>query len=784
MKDFTLAVATAPKRDSKQWKNEVVSWSEIRDWMGQPANKKEAGNYVLGRLVADGRRNNKTVEARSALTLDVDHPDGGFLETLETQEYLHIWHSTYSSTPDNPRYRIIIPLDREISPAEYEAAARGVMQVLGDDNFDPGSIEYARYMFKPSSQKPTWFVWGEGGAKIAHAEDLIALAPASLAGLPPIRPGRNKRDPFKIEGLVGQFNRAYQDFDELIAEYDLPYEKHSEKRWTLKGAIGSAAGVGEVAAGLWYSHHGGDPAHGEACTAFDMVRLHLFGHMDEDVKPTTPVNRKPSYTAMVDLASDDDRVKTAVFRDLEEDFQDILGDDPEPSTTAPVDDSEEDVEKPRDWRTQLAINRAGNVVDSFDNWKLISENDPDFQALTFNEMTSSIEIDRDLSWRAFKPSNRGWMEADLKHMKIMMERRYRLKVAKERIDEMVTLRAFDRAVDPVADYLRRLEGKWDGTARLETCLPGVKPTDFTRLVARKSLVAAVARAMDPGVKWDHVLVLFGDEGKGKSYWIDKMSMGWTADLGDIRRPDTLLKISRTWIVVSDEGHSLKKADADEQKEFLTRRVDVFRAPYERAPADHPRRCVIWGSTNDDVFLRRQQGNRRFLIVHTDGKVDFDLLTPDYVDQVWAEAYHLWQQGEQLWLTDEESALAHQEREYYTEDDSLAGRIEDFLNMRVPNDWATMGRGSRTQFYRDYQDGMIEAEETGSEIKLTCPVQIWYELMGEVRNPSKKDLQDIRESMKNVSGWRRVKNPVWFGGGYGTQRVYERFDAAAEIEELI
>jgi putative DNA primase/helicase len=785
--EFTLAVATAPKKDSIKWKNEVVTWSDIKGWMGAPANKKEAGNYVLGRLESDGRRNNRTVVARSALTLDVDNPDGDFVYKMQSLTFLHIWHTTYSSTPENPRYRLIIPLDREISPAEYEAAARGVMDQMGMECFDPGSIEYARYMFMPSSQKPSWFEWEEGpGNGIASAEELIALAPESLAGLPPIRPSRWKQSPFEMAGMVGEFNRAYEDLDELIEVYDLPYDKAGDKRWTLRGAIGSAAGVGEVAAGLWYSHHGGDPAHGEAQTAFDLVRIHLFGELDEGVKSTTPVNRKPSHVRMTEVASKDNKVIASMLSSLEEDFG-----KPDPPPTAPTgqvdstdpdeDPEEDDEDAPDDWRVKLAFNRAGSVVDSLHNWDLIIHNDQDFQCIVRNEMTNSIEIDRDLSWRAYRSNARSWVETDLQHLKNKIERRYRLKASKERVDEMVTLAAFDRKIDPVVDYLKGLDGRWDGRARVEECLPGVKATTFTRLVARKSMVAAVARAMQPGVKWDHSLILFGDEGLGKSYWVDKMSRGWTANLGDIRNKDTLITMDRTWIVMSDEGHSLKKADADAQKEFLTRTVDIYRAPYDRQVAEHPRRCVIWGSTNDDVFLRRQQGNRRFLIVHCTERVDFDMLTPDYVDQVWAEAYALWQKGERLYLDDTESSAAIEAREPFTEDDSLAGRIEDFLNMPVPEDWSTLGRALRTQHYRDYQDGL--APETEFRPKLTCPVQIWYELLGEMRNPQLADLRLIRESMKNVPGWRRLDKPIWFPG-YGTQRSYERFDVDAELEELL
>src|SRR6478752_5344695 len=117
---ITLAIATAPKRDSKTWKNDVVTWDEFKRWCANPDNKKEAGNYVFGRLNGT-RRSKRTIEARSALTLDVDFPQPGFITDVMMLPFNLVWHTTYSSTPDSERYRIIIPLDREVDPHEYVA---------------------------------------------------------------------------------------------------------------------------------------------------------------------------------------------------------------------------------------------------------------------------------------------------------------------------------------------------------------------------------------------------------------------------------------------------------------------------------------------------------------------------------------------------------------------------------------------------------------------------------------------------------------------------------------
>lgn len=778
MSDITLAIATAPKRDSKTWKNETITWDQFLEWCQAPDNKKEAGNYVFGRLNGT-RRTKRTIEARSAVTLDVDFPSAGFLVDVRLLDLHLVWHTTYSATPEEPRYRLVIPLDREVNPFEYEAAARAVMDMLGTEQFDPGSVQPERYMFRPAAQRADWYEWEEVNGRTATASELIAAAPLTLEDIPLGKPPRWKQSPFEMKGIIGEFNRAHQDLDELIETYDLPYDKVGDSRWTLHGAA-SAAGVGQVRAGLWFSHHANDPAYGQACSAFDLVRLHHFQDLDENSKEGTPVNRLPSHLRMLEAAEIDPATMNERWSDMQADFGGSGSPAPAPATpAAPASAQSQPRNAQSDWRTNLAVNRAGAVTDTLANWDLIRANDPAFKVICWNAMTRAVEVTDDLPWRTREAHSATWTNIDDSSMMIHLERHYRgLRVAQYRVTSFIHDHASANVVNPVKDWLVGL--KWDGTERLEECLPGVRSTTFTRMVARKSLVAAVARMMQPGVKWDHSLILYGPEGLGKSFWIDKMSRGWTATLGDLRSKDTLITLDRSWIVVADEGHSLKKSDADVLKEFLTRGNDVWRAPYETQATDHPRRCVVWGTTNDDVFLRNAEGNRRFLIVHCEDRVDFDLLTPEYVDQVWAEAYHLWMNGEALFLDLDEQELAGEERERFTEDDAQAGSIEEYLETPVPGDWDYMSPASRAQHYLDAQADMASGSD---QIQVVCATQIWREALGEPRHPRKIDLQMIHESMKNVGGWRKRKGRTRIKG-YGPQMVYERFDPTPDLEELI
>lgn len=746
-------IAQAPKRDSKVWTQGVITWAEVVAWMDSPAKVKAAGNYVMGKLKGT-RRSKTTILSRGMLTLDVDSPDPGFAEGLEmVLPYAAAVHTTYSATVELPRYRVLIPLDRNVFPDEYHTAAAAVMQDLGLHQFDPGSVQPERYMFKPSMTTKKAYNSFVIDGPLASADALLANFQADLSDAPPPRLSKNKRDPFSLQGTIGAFNRAYADFATLIREYELPYDPAGADRWQLSGSA-AAAGMGTVAPGLVYSHHTNDPAYGQTCSAFDLARLHLHGELDEKVGADTPINRLPSQREMLETASKDLNV-----------VRELVGSDFDEELKAKGDAIMHD-----NWRMAFSIDaRTGKPNDSIDNWDLLLDHDAAFQGLLFNELSMAIETDRDLPWRALLPGRETFDSGDRASLALHIERTYNIRPPRAYLDDLIIDKAKGRRVNPVVDYLNTLQ--WDGVARVETCLPGVVPTPFSRLAARKAMTAAVARMMEPGIKWDHMLVLYGPEGLGKSHWVDTMARGYSASLGRLGDKDTLIAMQRSWIMTSDEGHAMRKADFDAQKEFITRTADIFRMPYEREAQVQKRHCVIWGSTNEEAFLRRQEGNRRFHIVRCEDKVDFDLLTDYYVDQVWAEALHLFRNGEQLWLTEEESELASREREQFTEEDATVGLIQAYLDTAIPDDWERMSPESRQMWLMNAEDGFA-AEGTG-RIDRVCSLQIWVEAMGRRRGDHKRqDLIDITNALKQIPGWRKARGRKRVSG-YGPQLVFER-----------
>ena len=758
--DFALDVATAPRVDSKTWTQGNVSWGEFIGWMENPASEKQCGNYLFGRLEGT-QRLATTIVSRSAVTLDVDEPQEDFLARLKAVVTgASLIHTTYSSTEDNPRYRVIIPADRSMSPDEYRAVCMTLMERVGTDDFDPGSSQAERFMFKPAASSPDLF-WYQvnDGAPLPVDEYLVDdVAIGALDKPNTVHP--NKRDPLTLPGVVGAFNRVY-DFQTAIDVFDLPYDAVGDS-WKYRGTKASTPPGLRLLSNpnLVQSHHLSDPAHDQTCSAFDLVRIHLYGPLDENCKSGTPVNRRPSHNAMIERADQDPDVHLEAAT---ADFDAIVG-------GLGMDDSDDDDDT---WMLQVTRSaQSRKMHDVQDNWDLITKHYPIFKSIRFNLLTMGIETTAErLPWDDKPRYTRQFGLRDHIELVYQLERDFKFRPSKTQVEQLVISCAHNNRYNPVAEYLEGLT--WDGTPRVETCLPTGVRNDYTRLVARKVMCGAVARALDPGVKWDHMLVLQGAEGLGKTRWIENMAHGWRAPLGPIHLKDTLIEMHRSWIVISDEGHSLRKADAEAQKEFLTRTADVFRMPYDREAAMFDRRFVIWSTTNEGVFLRRQEGNRRFLVINVEARVDEKKLTAEYRDQVWAEAVQMYLAGESLFLTPEENDLAAVVREDATEENMHVGDIQNYMDTLVPENWDDLSTPERLEWMYNSQRGGLVAPGT-HPINMVCSTQIWREVLGGDQSQSlanKAIGREISAALDLVPGWTRVSHRNC--PPYGKQRVWVR-----------
>jgi putative DNA primase/helicase len=231
-----------------------------------------------------------------------------------------------------------------------------------------------------------------------------------------------------------------------------------------------------------------------------------------------------------------------------------------------------------------------------------------------------------------------------------LERALDLRFTREMLTDAIMQVAHEDEFHPVAEYLEGL--RWDRVeriAQLPVCL-GAEDTPLNRAMLRKFLIAAAARILLPGCKVDSILVLVGPQGARKSWFLSILGGDHFCDtpvqIGD---KDGLLALHAAWIHEWAELDTYRRArDQQAVKAFLTSKTDTFRAPYERAPRQYPRRCVIAATTNDEQFLSDATGNRRYWVLKVGSLIDVEAVQADR-DQIWAEAVAAFKAGERWHL---------------------------------------------------------------------------------------------------------------------------------------
>lgn len=778
-----LAIAYGNNRQSKTWVNKTITFDELKERLKVTIrtpesaeeyakfNKakrdavKDHGGFVAGALKG-GRRKVDTVELRSMVALDGDRIDKAFLENYETNApYTSLLYTTHSSTDDDPRVRLVYPLTRDVTPEEFVAVSRYLaQQMLGIDYFDECSYLPNQLMYWPSTPSNGSFVFLDVEKEWLDPDDVLTAHPewtdptrlptSSRESRANTTASAKVQDPLDKEGAVGFFNRAFFPIGRAIEKYlsDVYEPTGNENRWHYIQSS-SMAGVEIIEGGKFvYSHHAKDPAYLKLCNAFDLVRIHKFG--DDDVNK--------SFNAMCELAMQDDEVKRIAMEEklaqAETDFNASDG----------------------DWMTRLKYQpRSGQLENSVYNLNLILANDPDFRNFAYNEMANRIQVTGPLPWER-PEGNQFWRDADTAQLKSIIDIRY-LPFSSRNHDVAFTKIADDRHFHPVRDYLDSLP-EWDGIERVENLFIRYLQADdtpYVRAVTRKTFAAAVARVYVPGIKFDCVPVLDGDQGIGKSTIVkDLVTSEYyseTLSLTDMDDKSGAEKLQGFWAVEIGELAGMKKADIEKVKAFLSTCDDKYRPSYGKVVESHPRQCIIIATVNGERgYLRDITGNRRFWIIKLHQKKqkktwDF---TPEYRAQFWAEAKEIWKSGEKLYLEGDLLEVAEEAQQSAMEVDERLGMVEEYLNTRLPDDWADMDLFQRRNFLQGSEFGMPEHKGAVMRTEVSN-AEIWCECYGKPLQELKPtDSYSIAALMAQLPNWERTtsikRQPI-----YGRQRLYKK-----------
>lgn len=647
--------------------------------------------------------------------------------------------------------------------------------------------------------------------------------------------GKKAQDPTVKTGVVGEFCRRWDipaAMDEFLPGVYVASDS-GDDRYTYSDGHSSNGAVVYDDGKFLYSNHGSDPCSDQNVNSFDMVRIHLFGDKDAD---NDDDNAKSKYERMSDRPS-----YKALLTKLEEeypDFKQALGianylndddiDDVFGVTRSDDEDDDEEVAsetgeqkelfdelgnaihpKPLkgvlpvgrdDWRTMVEYDSNNMIKVTHANISKILTFHPRYApALEYNIFTGRVhsrvrpktvqqlqpgtwDVRDSLNGIRWSAHMRTTLSVDLSQPRTKDKNSgLGLKVPQDMLRDCVEDAARQKPFHPVREYLQSQQ--WDCVPRAETFFIrhlGVEDTPYTRAVTRMFFMAAVARVMEPGIKFDYMLVLEGMQGIGKSFFIEAMAYLWGGDLvldfDDERK--AVNSTTGKWIMEFGEMKGLRGDRVEEMKQWLSQRIDRVRLAYREDEEDFPRQWVVVATTNETTYLHDTTGSRRFLpLLCTFAEIDLVAVRAEMA-QVWAENYCRYQVERidnpsgalPLWLQDAEvkaAAKEKQEARNVMRADPWRGVIEGWLD------------GEKVA-------GMTEdgAFDVGGELvprNVTCPTEVLIEALG--RKPgqiSSAEGRRVKSIILDLGSWKAAPRKKRFGPEIGFHPVLIRIGSEEDF----
>ena len=791
MADYAIAVGA--KVNSLKWNNRLTSWDALVDKLRHPVvtaestleyaamtkpqrdRVKDVGGFVGGALKGTARGVGQ-VQWRSMVTLDLDHVVDSVdkVRALVEAQLPFTWvlHATHSHTPKAPRLRIIIPLEESITEEQYEPVARRLAADVGMDMFDVTTFQASRLMFWPSvcsdglDEYNRVFTINEGalcnGAEVlSRYTDWRNMAewPYSGKELQGHDRAKTQQDPRDKKGPIGIFCRAYDMHEALatfLADVYTPTDKSDRYTFAAGSTFGGLVVYDDVFA---FDNHGTSPTSGLLCNAFDLVRLHRFGALDEGSRVQEPT-KLPSYVAMLEFLNKDEGYKRQQAAELTASLED--------------DFSFDDAAPEEDWRLEVVYQKDGvTPAKTIENFVLFIDNDPALRGRIFEDVFAyRTMVEGPVPWDD-SVGYRDWSDTDDACLRAYLEKHYGIHQKDKTFDALNYVTHKNRK-HPIREYFKGLPA-WDGVPRVESLLVdylGAEDKPYTRAVTRTHLVASVARIMVPGIKYDTEITLCGPQGCGKSTLIRKLygDAYYSDSLRDFNGARAFEQLQGKWGLEIAELAAYKKSEKEDFKAFVSKTHDDYRQVYLRRTSQYPRQCVFWGTTNDAQFLRDVTGERRQWPVAVGVNASKKNVHEDFDaerDQIWAEALMLYNAGHSLILDDEMEEAANVERSQFTEEDARVYAIEAYLSKPLPLDWDDRSLDERLDWL---EFGWAEADEETVRRTQVTALEVWCECFrGNMNDFPRRDNNEISNILNNVDGWVRGGRPSIGKKAYGDRR---------------
>lgn len=758
--DPSVTIAVANNRGSKSWKNIQLKLSRLYEMFsqcvrtdetqaeffrlkgGNKADKeratelKDCGGYVAGELDGTGRRQGENVRSRTLYTADIDSGVkpfglGGGVSFCR--------YTTHSHSASFPRFRIVAPLSRPVTPAEYERLSRLYAWEIADMlGMDPESIftddtmhNPEHMMFWPSASKdgPFDFYYQDGGPL-----DVDAILDTDREGfyLKQKRPSAQG-----AERAAGEKVPEGQRYNYLIS-----------KLGTLVNKLHSVCTDDAILAAFWRLAH--DDCDGEIdgedfdafCSKYrSAVETFRAGTEEEHFDYPAAVGKYFAANPGSELPKGPDgKTDWKRVREFAE------------STSVTVASRQQDAPV---YPEGIRVNKQGVPLKTLSNTMLLLEQISGLH-FAFNELSMTEEItDEPAQWTRYE---KAVTDYDYLMLKAQLEQ-IDYSVSTDRIAEAVTMLTRKHPYHPIKQILEGLQ--WDGCDRFGDLFPiflGAERSEYEKAVEKLIIMGAISRIYRPGCKFDYMPLLFDrQQGTGKSTIVRLLSLRdefFTDSVRDLESVKALEALAGKWIAeIGEMLDGVRVGTVESLKAFLSRQSDTFRPAYGRKPITFYRQNIFIGTTNRyDSLPPDTTGNRRFLPINCDiMKAQLPLLrniklAQDTIQQMYAQGMEIYKTGDfSLTLPRELEEEANRIREDATPDDPNYGRIVKYLN----------------------------------DTKMTeiCAAWVFYYTLGNKDDKQMKrtDSRYIGALLDKIPGWHRLDHPIRFAH-FGIQRAWVKDDS--------
>lgn len=405
------------------------------------------------------------------------------------------------------------------------------------------------------------------------------------------------------------------------------------------------------------------------------------------------------------------------------------------------------------WKNDISVNAQNKVEPTVENMILIMNNDPYVKGhIMFNEFNNSYEYHEE------GKVPRAWKDSDDARFMAYMEKAYGI-YNLNKYNQALAIIMEENVYNPLKELIECEE--WDGQERIDLFLKDILKCktyddpvkDYYREVSRMIFYGGIARLYTPGVKFDYMPILIGDQGIGKSTIIDWLALNtqYYKEVTTIDGKDGIECLEGGWMCEFSELLAMtRQKDVQAMKAFVTRTADKYRKPYDKYVSTIPRKCIFIGTTNDSEFLTDTTGNRRYLPVEVKLKrgemFEKEDYIRDYILQCWREALYKMKNKKDFYLTIpqkyQNTVKIMQERRVI--EDPKLYELEYFLSNK----------------------------EVGDKV---CSRMIWAEAFkGILKDATRGDFKTIGVYMNKFKDWQRFDSTITFDK-YGKQKYWMKVE---------